>query len=70
MLVWLFNIGVVLQAVVMAVHSATCITFPVVLCNFCLQAVTEYLVLWEGYPVEDASWVAEHDITACAIRYN
>lgn len=50
----------------MAMHSP--ISFEIMFCVE--QAVTEYLVLWEGYPVEDASWVAEHDITAYAIRYH
>ena len=27
------------------------------------------MVLWEGYPREEASWIAEEDITCAAIRY-
>ena len=27
------------------------------------QGAQEYLVLWEGYPIEDATWVQECDVT-------
>ena len=29
---------------------------------------SEYLVLWESYPNEEASWVNEEDVTSTAIR--
>ena len=29
----------------------------------------EYLVLWEGFPKEDASWVEEKDLTEAAVKY-
>ena len=32
------------------------------------QKRVEYLVLWEGYPKEEATWVAKEDITSAALR--
>ena len=34
----------------------------------CAQGHVEYLVLWEGYPKEEASWVLDTDVTAPAIE--
>ena len=34
----------------------------------CTQGHVEYLVLWEAYPKEDASWVLDTDVTAPAIE--
>ena len=28
----------------------------------------EYLVLWDGYPKAEASWVAAEDVTSAIIR--
>ena len=35
---------------------------------FSLQGKTQYLVLWEDYSKEEASWVVEDNITDAAIR--
>ena len=35
--------------------------------TFCIQGFQEYLILWEGYRREEASWVREDDITKAAI---
>lgn len=35
---------------------------------FAIQGGTEYLVLWAGYPKEEASWVKELDITRPALE--
>ena len=32
------------------------------------QKRVEYLVLWEGYPKEEATWVAKENITSAALR--
>ena len=37
---------------------------------FTLQGTTQYLVLWEGYRRDEASWVVEEEITEAAIRYD
>ena len=34
---------------------------------YLLQNKKEYLVLWEGYGKEDASWILEEDITEAAL---
>ena len=34
-----------------------------------LQEKIEYLVLWDGYPKEEASWVTEENVTSAAISY-
>ena len=32
------------------------------------QGKDEYLILWQGYQKEEASWVAAEDVTSAAIR--
>ena len=34
---------------------------------YLFQNKKEYLVLWEGYGKEDASWILEEDITEAAL---
>jgi len=36
--------------------------------DFVLQACSEYLVLWEGYPKEEASWVNKQNISQAALQ--
>ena len=33
-----------------------------------IQGTHKFLILWEGYSIEEASWVSEEDITAVTIQ--
>jgi len=35
---------------------------------FTWQGTTNYLVLWEGYPKEKASWEKAEDLTVAAVK--
>ena len=49
--------------------SITHPAYNVKVTDFVLQACSEYLVLWEDYPKEEASWVNKQNITQVARVY-